>query len=75
MAQEVTERARAAEAVNTLTFRDGKVYGDNTDGVGLVRDIVENLDFPMEGKSILILGPAVPYAACWNRFWSRKPPR
>jgi shikimate dehydrogenase len=56
MAQEVTERARAAEAVNTLTFRDGKVYGDNTDGVGLVRDIVENLDFPMEGKSILILG-------------------
>lgn len=55
-AQEVTERASAAEAVNTLTFRDGKVFGDNTDGVGLVRDIVDNLDFPMAGKSILILG-------------------
>jgi shikimate dehydrogenase len=55
-ANEVTERARAAEAVNTLTFRDGKVYGDNTDGVGLVRDIVDNLDFPIEGKHVLILG-------------------
>ncbi|KUM02402.1 shikimate dehydrogenase [Chromobacterium subtsugae] len=55
-AQEVTERARAAEAVNTLTFRDGKVYGDNTDGVGLVRDIVENLDYPIAGQRVLILG-------------------
>ncbi|KIA82113.1 shikimate dehydrogenase [Chromobacterium amazonense] len=55
-AQELTERARAAEAVNTLTFRDGKVYGDNTDGVGLVRDIVENLDYPIQGQRVLILG-------------------
>jgi shikimate dehydrogenase len=55
-ATEVSERARAAEAVNTLTFRDGKVYGDNTDGVGLVRDIVDNLDFPIENKHVLILG-------------------
>ncbi|BAK75635.1 shikimate 5-dehydrogenase [Pseudogulbenkiania sp. NH8B] len=56
MATELTARARAAEAVNTLTFRDGKVYGDNTDGVGLVRDIVENLDFPIAGQRVLILG-------------------
>ncbi|AXE28970.1 shikimate dehydrogenase [Chromobacterium phragmitis] len=55
-ASELTERARAAEAVNTLTFRDGKVYGDNTDGVGLVRDIVENLDYPIQGQRVLILG-------------------
>ncbi|WP_293764052.1 shikimate dehydrogenase [uncultured Aquitalea sp.] len=55
-AHEVTERARAAEAVNTLTFRDGKVFGDNTDGVGLVRDIVDNLDFPIAGHHVLILG-------------------
>ncbi|BEV72024.1 MULTISPECIES: shikimate dehydrogenase [unclassified Paludibacterium] len=56
LATELSERARAAEAVNTLTFRDGKVFGDNTDGVGLVRDIVENLDFPIAGKRVLILG-------------------
>src|SRR5574343_885906 len=55
-ADEVTECARLSEAVNTLTFRDGKVYGDNTDGVGLVRDIVENLDMPIAGKRVLLLG-------------------
>ncbi|KZE26090.1 shikimate dehydrogenase [Crenobacter luteus] len=55
-ADELTERARAAEAVNTLTFKDGKAFGDNTDGVGLVRDIVDNLDFPIEGQRVLILG-------------------
>ncbi|MGR2662783.1 MULTISPECIES: shikimate dehydrogenase [Chromobacterium] len=55
-ANELTERARAAEAVNTLCFRDGKIYGDNTDGVGLVRDIVDNLDYPIAGAKVLILG-------------------
>lgn len=52
----LSERARAAEAVNTLTFRDGKVHGDNTDGVGLVRDIIDNLDVPIRDRSVLILG-------------------
>jgi shikimate dehydrogenase len=32
------------------------IYGDNTDGVGLVRDIVENLDMPIAGKRVLLLG-------------------
>lgn len=56
MSDEVTERARAAEAVNTLTFRDGKVYGDNTDGIGLVRDIVHVMDVQLAGKNVLVLG-------------------
>ncbi len=56
MSDEVTERARAAEAVNTLTFRDGKVYGDNTDGIGLVRDIVQAMDVQLAGKNVLVLG-------------------
>ncbi|GGY27059.1 shikimate dehydrogenase [Paludibacterium paludis] len=56
MSDELTERASAAEAVNTLTFRDGKVYGDNTDGIGLVRDIVDNMDVSIAGKKVLILG-------------------
>jgi shikimate dehydrogenase len=55
-ATELSERARVAQAVNTLTFRDGAVLGDNTDGVGLVRDIVDNLDFPIADKHVLILG-------------------
>lgn len=56
LSTELTERASAAEAVNTLTFKDGKVYGDNTDGIGLVRDIVQNLEFPIANQRVLILG-------------------
>ena len=52
----VTERAGAAQAVNTLAFRDGEIFGDNTDGVGLVRDIVDNLDISLAGSRVLVLG-------------------
>ena len=52
----LTERARFAGAVNTLYFRDGVIEGDNTDGAGLIRDIVVNADFPIRGKRVLLLG-------------------
>jgi len=52
----VSERARAAGAVNTLTFRDGEIHGDNTDGIGLLRDLVVNLGVNLDGANILILG-------------------
>ena len=52
----LSERASTAGAINTLTFRDGKVYGDNTDGIGLLRDLVVNLDLNLENANILILG-------------------
>ncbi len=52
-----TDRALAAEAVNTLKFeKDGSILGDNTDGTGLVRDITENHEFSLEGKRLLLLG-------------------
>src|SRR6186713_1400560 len=38
---EATERARRAGAVNTLTRVDGQWHGDNTDGLGLVRDLTD----------------------------------
>lgn len=52
----LSERATTASAVNTLTFRDNEVYGDNTDGIGLLRDLVVNLGINLEGANILILG-------------------
>ncbi len=52
----LSERAFAAGAVNTLTFADGKINGDNTDGAGLVNDITHNLGKSLQGKSILLLG-------------------
>jgi shikimate 5-dehydrogenase len=39
LVDEMSERASNAGAVNTLVFREGKIFGDNTDGVGLLRDL------------------------------------
>ena len=52
---EVSPRARAARAVNTLAFR-GEIFGENTDGAGLVRDLVQNLREGVQGRRVLLLG-------------------
>lgn len=51
-----TVRAQAAQAVNTLKFEGGTIWGDNTDGFGLERDITKNIGFDMVGKHILLMG-------------------
>jgi len=56
LAKRLTDRAARAGAVNTLVFDGADVLGDNTDGAGLVRDIVDNLGFPLAGRRILLLG-------------------
>ena len=50
-----SERAAAAQAVNTLVLDRGKPWGDNTDGVGLVRDIGA-LGVAIEGRRVLLVG-------------------
>jgi len=56
-ASRLTERARRAGAVNTLAREeDGGVLGDNTDGVGLVRDLTANLGWIIAGRRVLVLG-------------------
>lgn len=52
----VSERAAAAGVVNTLIFDNGGVRGDNTDGVGLLRDITINLGRSIAGKRVLLMG-------------------
>ncbi|NTV96164.1 MAG: shikimate dehydrogenase [Thiobacillus sp.] len=56
LATQRSERADAAGAVNTLKFEDGEILGDNTDGAGLVNDLVANLKFDPAGRRILLLG-------------------
>jgi shikimate dehydrogenase len=57
MADELSERAKLASAVNTLTFLDdGRVLGDTTDGVGLVNDLTSNMQLSLKQKRILIIG-------------------
>lgn len=48
--------ATAAGAVNTLKFDGATILGDNTDGIGLVTDIVDNAGVALGGKRILLLG-------------------
>jgi shikimate dehydrogenase len=53
----LTERARRAAAVNTVARHDAAgLLGDNTDGVGLVRDLVRNLQLALRDRRILLLG-------------------
>jgi len=54
-ATELTPRAEAAGAVNTLVFGSDGVLGDNTDGIGLLRDLAR-LGVMVAGASVLVLG-------------------
>lgn len=56
LATQLTARAQAAGAVNTLKFDGEHILGDNTDGIGLVADIVCNAHVALRNKRILLLG-------------------
>ena len=56
IADRLSERASTADSVNTLAFADGDILGDNTDGIGLLRDLVVNRGLDLKGSSILLLG-------------------
>ena len=51
-----SERAERAGAVNTIKIENGQLYGDNTDGVGLVNDLTVNNGIDLHGKNILLMG-------------------
>ena len=48
--------ALVAGAVNTLKFEDGRIAGHNTDGIGLTRDLKDNLGCLIRGRRILLMG-------------------
>lgn len=56
LAQGHTPRAKWAQAGNTLLFTPGGIILENTDGIGLVRDIQKHAKILLHGKRILILG-------------------
>jgi len=56
LAEQRSQRALDAQAVNTLRFEADNVFGDNTDGVGLLRDLEVNLAFGLAGRRILLMG-------------------
>jgi shikimate dehydrogenase len=69
LANEHSGRARAAKAVNTFIFQDGQILGDNTDGVGLVTDIEQNLGCKFLFKRVLLMGAGgAAHGVIWHLF-------
>jgi shikimate dehydrogenase len=56
LSDDLMPRARLAGAVNTLVFDGDTIIGDNTDGIGFVRDVRERLKFDLSDCSVLVLG-------------------
>jgi shikimate dehydrogenase len=56
LASQHSNHAKIAEAVNTLEFKDDQIIGHNTDGIGLVRDLEQNLNINLKRKKILLIG-------------------
>ena len=56
IATQLSPQAQRAGAVNTLRFQNGHILGDNTDGVGLVRDLSLNKGIKLAGQRVLLLG-------------------
>lgn len=51
-----SERAELAQAANVLRFDPEGWYADNTDGIGLVRDIERNAGVVLAGQRVLMVG-------------------
>jgi len=56
LVEQRSERAERAGAINTIKITNGKLFGDNTDGVGLVNDLKTNLNVTLKNKRILLMG-------------------
>ncbi len=56
LADRISARAALAGAANVLSFGDGVILGDNTDGAGLVSDLQRNAGFDLRGRHLLLIG-------------------
>jgi shikimate dehydrogenase len=69
LATQHSGRARAAHAVNTLIFEGNEILGDNTDGIGLIADIENNLGCKFMFKRVLLLGAGgAAHGVIWHLF-------
>ncbi len=74
IADVLTVRAQTAQAVNTLLLQDdGSILGDNTDGAGLVGDLVFNNQVSLKGKRILVVGAGGAVRGVLQPFLAQQP--
>jgi shikimate dehydrogenase len=65
LSERLTDRAERARSVNTLAFDSSGISGDNTDGAGLVRDLISNLGCELRARRILLMGAGgAAYGVC-----------
>ncbi len=69
----VTPRAALAQAANILRFDDGGWLADNTDGVGLLRDIEQHAGLPLAGRRVLLVGAGGAAAGVLGPFLDARP--
>lgn len=73
LADTCSERAQLARAVNTLWFERTSINGDNTDGVGIVKDINDNMDCPIADARLLVLGAGGAVRGVLGELLARQP--
>ena len=75
LCRENSEAATVAGAVNTITMLAGALRGDNTDGIGFIRDVTVNLRQPLAGASVLVLGAGGAARGILGPLLNEKPAR
>jgi shikimate dehydrogenase len=73
IATQCSSRVALAQACNTLKFEGSEIYGDNTDGLGLVTDLVRNAGFALTGQRILLIGAGGAAAGVLGPLISEQP--
>ena len=73
LATECSPRVALAQACNTLKFDGEHIYGENTDGLGLVTDLVSNAGFSLQGRRILLIGAGGASAGLLGPLLTQKP--
>ncbi len=72
----LTHRAERARAINTLSIADdGKCFGDNTDGVGLLTDLTQNHKLDLSQQQVLVLGAGGAVRGILESLLDQKPDR
>jgi shikimate dehydrogenase len=75
LASHRTERAALAQAANALRFDAGGWLADNTDGIGLVRDIQRNAGVDIASRSVLLIGAGGASAGVLGPLLEQQPAR
>ncbi len=73
LATECSPRVALAQACNTLKFDGEHIYGENTDGLGFITDLISNAGFALQGRRILLIGAGGASAGVLGPLLTQKP--